>query len=400
MVLFKKSITGKKPSKGNVYIGLDFGTTYTKMSFKVARNGVQDLDQGSKIYSISPKDCNEFLFFNSNYYPSTLWYNPNNGSLQFLPEEGLVEVKYFKYTIISRELRTDIGGESLENDASRLCAAFYLASLIKRIKVFVCESKETKNFSELAWHINMGVPLNQFRSGLDSAYDEVLQIAWELHEKVSNQITVQELDKLYSQFKKSVKTKWNDNLHTIPELYAEILLFLRASQTPNGLYTVVDIGGGTVDIAVFLKRIENGIPKIRCISQIVSPIGNEILKKDGKAENIKKEMNKTYGTALMTAYKNHKTELQTLKNNGKKHQIFFLGGARDVKLYPTCITFMAEIHQNAVNIPCMEKRDILKFLDQQAKKLRLNVQNNRLVISQMLTIPFSMIPQLDGVSWK
>lgn len=399
MALFTKPITAKKTSKGNVYIGLDFGTTYTKISFKVIRDGVQGLDQGSNIYSISPKDCNEPIF-NGNYYPSTLWYNPNNEILQFLPEEGLVEVKYFKYTIISRELRTDVGGESLKNNTSRLCAAFYLASLIKRIKVFVSESKETKNFTELVWHINMGVPLNQFRAGLDSAYDEVLQIAWVLHEKVSDQITIQELDKLYSQFKETIKTKWNDNLHTIPELYAEILLFLRASQTPNGLYTVVDIGGGTVDIAVFLKRIENRIPKIRCISQIVSSIGNEILQKDGKAEYIKQEMNKTYGTALMTAYKNHKTELQTLKNNGKTHQIFFLGGARDVKLYPTCITFMAEIHHAAVNIPCMEKCDILKFLEQQAKKLRLNVLNNRLVISQMLTIPFSMIPQLDGVSWK
>lgn len=386
------------PRKANVYVGIDFGTTFCKVAFRVASTQIATLSLSGEVRSIK--------FSNSGiYHPTTLGYIPNEQKLVFSLEKLSTPkvAQYFKYDVMQPQNRlSNIEGvKPLENDPARLCSAFYLAHIISYVKQVIRQSPDVRNYSELIWHINMGVPVNSFIAKPVTAYDEVLKVAYLLNEDntLLNTCELTHLDRKYTELKSAYPA--NPSLRTIPELYAEIILFLQSSAIGEGLYTVVDIGGGTVDIAVFLKGITNNTPEVQCISQTVSPIGHEIFKKSPSNPHHKKVMNQAYGNALMDAYKRFRMRIQDFCNNRIPHKVFLLGGGRDEPFYKARVIDMAQLQSRSVTLPNTEIHDIMDYLKYQVinDSLKVEIGNHRLLIAQMLAQPYDAMPQLRGQPW-
>ena len=94
-----ESSAGKRVQKTSVYIGLDFGTTFTKAAYEIAPSNVHTK------YSVrfGRNDSNEDY-----YLHSVLYFDPAAQKLKIHDDAGdCEEIRYFKYNMISDALHTD-----------------------------------------------------------------------------------------------------------------------------------------------------------------------------------------------------------------------------------------------------------------------------------------------------
>jgi len=390
--------TDVPPKKvAEIYIGIDFGTTFTKVSFQISGK------EGATKYS---------LRFNNDHgdeaycLPSVLGYDTENARLVFTqePEEdGLEAIRYFKYSMIQegvpRSQSLERGGT--ENDPQRLCSAFYLAHVLKMAKNSILFHSAVKNrYEEIRWYVNMGVPVSDFNAKPKPVYDEALNVAWRLvgEPAFSDEMGLLDVDALYSQW--TGHETWNDRLNTVPELYAELIMFLQDKSVDTGFYSVIDIGGGTVDMAVFFKHIDSYSQQVQisCVAQEVCPLGYEMLVRRPEKDSAKKVVHCSYGAMVTKAYHQHRLDWDKVKANAKHFVHFFMGGARKVDFYHACVESMASVHAGAfIAYPGMVEEDMVLYM---RGKSYLDVDNNsRLLISQMLAQPFEFMPPLSGQPW-
>lgn len=405
----KKSVSGTSgiqcsnditPGKeAEIYVGIDFGTTFTKVSFQVgAREGATKY---SLRYSMSSSEDAYCL-------PSKLGYARSTDELVFAQEhlqDGVDEVKYFKYSMIEKGVprhRNLDQRPALKNDPQRLCSAFYLAHLLRDIKTRVQEHQSVKGrYQCLRWYVNMGVPVSDFNAKPKPVYDEALNVAWHLAEDdtLSDRMALDRVDSLYCKWLD--RSQWSGRLNTVPELYAEIIMFLQDKSVDTGFYSVIDIGGGTVDLAVFFKRIDLYTQRVEisCVAQDVCPLGYEIYRNVLSEECAVKRMRRSYGTLMDAAYHHQRNEMMRVQQNGGHLVHFYMGGARSVPFYHNVVEGMVGVHQSSWSCyPGAKDGDMVAFM---RGKGNLEVDDNtRLLISQMLAQPFELIPELSGKPWN
>ena len=105
----------KKQSISNIFIGIDFGTSYTKVS-----------------YSYAPTDNPQIhtLKWNNDFFKPTVLFI-KDGSLFFdKPDGESKEVKYFKYSMLEESLRNN-RPYGTKNNFEEMCCVYFLAQLIK-----------------------------------------------------------------------------------------------------------------------------------------------------------------------------------------------------------------------------------------------------------------------------
>ena len=272
-----QNTAGRKRIVG-VYIGLDFGTSFTKAFFRSSQG-----DEGA--IEFNPLRSDDGVFF----LPSRLYYDAEFSTLRFTPlaEKFLLPLEFFKYGMLKDELKIknikfmkdfflarELTGKSSDLFSGEyLCSVYFLANCFKYIKEFISEKIEVP-VENIRFRVNMGCPFDNLKASSRKVYDDCLRLGWILSKAVKDGMDLADIYAL-------IKTHWNDKtdipLQTIPELYAEVYHLLRDNSTSVGLYGVLDIGGGTADFAVFHVRIADGSRKVRFLTQNVLPLGVEML---------------------------------------------------------------------------------------------------------------------------
>lgn len=435
----KRVLKVKKNSQtdsAQIYIGLDFGTTFTKASYEIA-------SQKHNIFSVKFHDTEtEDKYF----LPSKLYFDAETKTLSMEKEnDTFSEIKYFKYTMIYNSLAMNENlykyKSEVKNSLEQLCAMFFLSRVILKIKETVTENpiiKNLKSDSEFEWFINMGVPISE-KGEKSGIYKTVLTVAYQYAMKHPQRINANliELDNFFEENKGVA----NPNLNVLPELYAEILSFLQNKDIGEGFYAVVDVGGGTTDIATFYKQItkEDDV-KVSCISSPkVCELGFDSLcskvsqmQNENAIEEIKKylkncnigyyyldkleqlseydiatqidakkfyecikEFRTAYGNCLKDAHDKQSELMEKMKVAEQPLHYFVMGGAKEVTFYQHNIERLASAQKKA-GIPEAQKDEILRYLKSDSS---FEIHNPRLLISQMLAQPFEKIPPLDGMPW-
>lgn len=372
----------------SIYIGIDFGTSCTKVSYSYAPSYTPQIQ--------TIKWDNE----NEPFFKQTILYI-QNGRLYFdKPAGDSKTVKYFKYSIIDKRLKNNV--ESTINCFEEMCCVYYLAQIIARAINIIKETLHINNMNEIKISINMGVPLENFYEAENKnnkgKYQDILEDAVLLAGgcKVKailplNQVLISNLDSVYSEIQtKKAKLKWTVNVY--PELAAELLLYHKSDFVPDGVYAIIDIGGGTVDMALF-QKLSYGPTKtanMYCLEQKVLPYGIEILQ---NAPN----------TISSTAFKQEfskmlnesKVFMDVHYERYKKIDVFFLGGGSNNLWYVCNIRNMTvEFKLERSGIPPLAfSRDINDFIDSEEMLLQ---KNQRLIISQMLARHRDEIDNVKG----
>ncbi|WP_443740233.1 hypothetical protein [Treponema sp.] len=302
------------------------------------------------------------------------------------------------------------------------------------------KNPELANYSsEPEWYINIGVPIGNYDETdkvHKDVYNVVLNVGYQFSSssEFSERISLEQFQIFYLQHEKD----YLSNLNSISELYAEILMYHQDNMVPEGFYAIVDVGGGTVDVATFYKYIskEEGT-QVECISQKVESLGIESLInriannadceedreqireylietlmnynnddysiKDLKSPYInrhslyliRKQFRTVYGSCLMDAKKKRRVLMAEQKDNAHPLKCFLLGGGKDLSFYSQAIRHMAWAHNNA-GFPQEEIVDIKTYIQNNPD---LKVKGNRLIISQMLAQPYEKIPPIKDMPW-
>ena len=428
-----------------VFIGLDFGTTFTKVSYRV-----------TPALWWNVKSMKFFGEEDPHLFPSVVWLGPddkNSPRIQYLepcdPESNMVPVKYFKYSMVLPGLvQPPLVGSMIRSTKNglRIVSAFFLGNLLKDIRDTIVRDEKLAP-DAIQWFVNLGIPAGtsgphaKFRPEVSDhevveVFSEVLNVAWKFsntHFALDGEMSLAELDRFYDESKHE---RDYTHLNCIPELYAEVLLYYQDKNVPEGFYCVVDVGGGTVDVAVFYKEFVEGNTEVSCVAHAVAPLGFEsllervalppvdeprrnaiaslpipydVLGHFGRMKDTPDIMPDKFDGAVHQfelAFGKHcldavRLELPTLvrKETINRHDfsLFLLGGGRGVQFYRDVIGHMSNALE-AAGFPGKRECDILDYV-REINRFAV-VDNSRLLISQMLAQPFNEIPKLDGSIWR
>ncbi len=221
-----------------IYIGLDFGTAFTKAAVQFMDNiypvdwkGVAKLQEKYLLpteYSEAPNlEC--FLGQHPNSSPQQLHAN------------------------LKRSFITNSVSES-----SLAKASIFLALVLQYVRAWVYHHHSAKlGSAPIGWFLNIGIPsdiLDKDRHARQ--YTRLADIAWALSLEPHSEITFNRASVLLN---KSIDR--NPDLREIapiPELVAQLAGYSKSASKQRGLHALVDIGGGTVDMVTFNVHETNG----------------------------------------------------------------------------------------------------------------------------------------------
>lgn len=262
--------------KKRIYVGIDFGTSFTKVCYQV-------LDGSGRAPVVMKFDTAD------GFLPSTLQYDQKEKLLFFgVNPQGSQNLAYFKFGMIDKILRKksrlsgcELNLPDFKKDFSAevskdafLCSVYYVANVILESKIRILEKTKIEENS-VSMVFQMGCPIDNFKRENKGVYDRVLWLAHKLSLdlKLKEGMRVEDLCAFCQEH-------WNENggeNQTIPELYAEASEFIQNPKTGDGFYGLLDIGGGTVDFAVMRIKMSNGEKQIEFLSRGVLPLGVEML---------------------------------------------------------------------------------------------------------------------------
>lgn len=373
----------KKQSITHLFLGIDFGTSFTKVSYSYA------FSNKLQIHTLKWENSS----FEEGYIIPTILYVQNDLLFFDRPESDCLEVKYFKYSILEKKLKNKNNRQKTSCDFEEMCCVYYLAQVIKRSLEKIKSELLLQNFDGIDISINMGVPLENFyedeKLRNKDRYQDILENAVVLAggskiftKTPQNQVEIKNLDFVYNELihKKAI-LNWRVNV--FPELAAEILLYHMSKTVPSSCYAVIDIGGGTVDLALFqkYKGIDNNYD-LNCLGQKVLPYGAEIIyKKAYPFEQIEQIFSNTFWEIFERAKKFINVRFEQIE------VFFFGGGSLDPIIQDFYMRILNKRNNNRIKFNHTIK-DL--FLDEES----LIVKNQRLIISQMLA---KSIQEIDNV---
>ena len=426
---FKKTFSTKNATTDNhpkepieVIIGLDFGTSYSKVCYS---------HPGKKGVPVNFIDDNGQTTL---FKPTKVYFSTKTKRLYYTkPQKEVFDcIQYFKYTMIrdvlqkSRCLQKHCS--ELSHNPETLCSVFFIASLLREVFQLIREKLVPGDaHREIRWSVNMGVPIENYHDDNLKVYNSVLHAGFKLSSLLTDDsIDLLEMDRIVTRFEEQPDWQQNDRLTTLPELYAEAMAYLKDPQTQTGFYTIIDIGGGTTDLATLYISRDNGSPECIFLSQKVLPLGVEALVdtvassslRSGKRDQIKHYFQSTqklcadstlfdeskyteckqqflqgFSKVVMDAKVKYRNQMDVQKKLNKQLPYFLFGGGSEYAWYQLLILKCNEGFTGA-NIPEMIR---VHLNTQFSTELIKNDPYGRLLIARMLAT--SHFPPIEGFPW-
>ncbi|WP_460430656.1 hypothetical protein [Aquaspirillum soli] len=237
----------------DVFIGLDFGTSYTK-----AAVGLKDQIFVVDWYGVSAS-ADRYLL------PSE-YSILADGSCQIgqAPDVSVDQVRQrLKHPLIDPA----VSSASLAN------AAVFLALVLRYIRAWVFFHHGDKlGGSSIRWMLNIGAPSNGLENDRHQrAYLKMCSSAWSM--------SISELEPSAAWAVELIRGWQPGDLPTdligldvLPEFVAQIAGYVQSAQRQRGLHALVDVGGGTLDVVTFIVHDRDGedvfpflVPEIRAL---------------------------------------------------------------------------------------------------------------------------------------
>jgi len=254
-----------------INIGFDLGTAYTKLAYRIIGPelvGFVKLSQGG-------------IEYEKTMIPSVVWIDKDQ-RLYYASDsipEGSTAISFFKMHLAGNGIGPCLDREyCTEAPFYRLVTAYFIYRVLSYAKLAIHnEHSKLIGSASISWSGNLGIPVGYLESRLEGCFLEVLHAGVTISNNAdqTNNPTLKEFDARYLA---AVAEPDRDciNFHLTTELEASISGLTSDIATPDGMYGLFDIGGGTLDGAVFSYRRENGSPRINILTALVAPIGFDV----------------------------------------------------------------------------------------------------------------------------
>ena len=258
----QKRDLGQQPRPIQLVIGLDFGTSFSKVV--IGEERVR--------YAVSFKQAENSQ--SSLFVPSALCVLPDNTcQLDTDSKKGTIHDN-LKLPLINRDFSFDI----------RVRATAFIALLLKYSRSWLEQSHgSTYVDRKIEWLVNVGLPTDSFDDEeLKSVYLSIIRDAWYLSE-LADEISMCLVEDFVRQggvrstSSQRLPTHLGlpeDRFHAFPEFLAHLAGYVGTPRRREGLHTTIDIGGGTLDFAVFnVVTHKNDSDTISIFARLVEPLG-------------------------------------------------------------------------------------------------------------------------------
>ena len=295
-----------------LYIGIDFGTSYIKVC-------VRDLGREESVVM-------KLFGHRDGLLPAGVLLNRNTGLLsvknstyqyQTLSKK-VVHIEYLKLLLAGLEPRDD----ELLSEAEMKAAAVWLLSAViaETKKEFRIQEMERCKGKKLNWMgINLGIPTDFFNSDIEKRFNVILNYALFIanEDKIVKKPDMHYFSEYLEVMEKTSdgeSLNGNEQISVYPEIAAAANSFVFNRDVRPGYYAYFDIGGGTLDGIVFHFRDRDGGKEIDVVTGKVEPLGVEktcyrlIHETDGR-EIIGENM-KSMKTALMSGTAVHEVNIK------------------------------------------------------------------------------------------
>lgn len=265
------------PRPISINLGVDFGTSFTKACYRLS---------GFEQSGVIPfgKVAGNPVFF----LPSVLEVI-SDGRFRFphgSDDHGVVErIRYPKMFLSGQgvgNLPAVLArlGDQAAREAWKHLSAWYLAEAIHRARMAV-ETIERAQIGRrpVEWSYNLGAPVEYCESPAMKVFREVLVAASRMSPPGESALSLGQLSDAYRAAVEGVDLAQQD-CHVQPELAMTLTPFATRYQAPRGIYGIFDIGGGTLDGAVFTFERQEGQPAINILTSRVAPLGLEVIATD------------------------------------------------------------------------------------------------------------------------
>jgi hypothetical protein len=237
----------------DIFIGLDFGTSYTK-----AAVGLKD-----QIFVV---DWHGVLAGTDQYLLPSEYSIMPDGSCQ-IGQAPDVTVDKIRQRLKHPLIDPAVSSASLAN------AAVFLALVLRYIRAWVFfHHGEKLRGSSIRWMLNIGAPSNGLENAqYEPAYLKMCSSAWTMsisELEPSDALAVE----LIERWQPGSLPKNLNGLDVLPEFVAQIAGYVQSAQRQRGLHALVDVGGGTLDVVTFIVHEHDGedvfpflVPEIRAL---------------------------------------------------------------------------------------------------------------------------------------
>jgi len=253
-------------------IGLDFGTSFTKVIVGEARV------RYAVPFNEYASGENTFLL------PSALCIRPGaeEKCMLGIKKQGCIMYDNLKMPLIERNFSIEV----------ELRASAFLALIFQHTRdwFFDTHSSVYKD-REIQWFVNVGLPTDSYDDeSLISAYLKIVRSAWHtsmMPGTVTLQAAQAALDAVAQENdlgkgdrgRHAGPLLGNDRVNAFPEFAAQLAGYVRSPRRRNGLHVAVDVGGGTLDVTVFNVHQENDEDVYPIFARKVAPLGVRYLSK-------------------------------------------------------------------------------------------------------------------------
>lgn len=239
----------------DIYIGIDFGTSFTKAAvglmdkiYPVEWSGLSNFDQK---YLLPSEYCvlsDESIFIGQ--HPKANYSNfKSDLKLPFINNKNLIP-------------------DDIEH------ASIFLALIIRYIRGWTYHNYlNLLHKKNIRWHLNLGAPSNGLEGpSLRNTYLNLAKYSWD-KSTIESSHAVKNCN--YNNHRECLDLI---SVEVFPEFVAQMAGYLQSSQRVSGLHALIDVGGGTLDVVTYIvhqdQEREDVFP---FLVPEVKPFGTQIL---------------------------------------------------------------------------------------------------------------------------
>lgn len=246
-------------------IGLDFGTAYTKVV----------IGETTKAYAV----------------PFPEYVDKDNPYL--LP--GVLSLDKRGHAHLGRRpdarTYTDLKMRLLDRDMSDetiVLITIFIARVLQEVRIwFLTSHAGAYGGMRLDWCVNVGLPTSQYHDEkLKHFYRDIVKAAW-LASVKPEPVTVSLVEDCFADSTASLK---DEDIGLFPEFVAQVNSYVKSPMRQSDLHLLVDVGAGTVDVAVFVVHENDQGDLFPIFSKSVSKRGVQYLPNEPQGQKIFSEL--------------------------------------------------------------------------------------------------------------
>ncbi|MGI6252343.1 MAG: hypothetical protein ACOYJV_02800 [Aminivibrio sp.] len=254
-----KPVTPRKAEKITIWVGLDFGTSFTKAAYRI-------LGRNNLVYPLAMSEIPGMSYA----LPSLIAFDKNNVLFgdeadAFLSDKPWSEgVRYLKI-LFAGDLDDEFKDKTLDSRFREYCnakapndllvtpgylTAAYLAWVIRKIKTSL-ERKFRGQKLQLNFHVCLPIDTIQ-KKAIKAEFQRALNVAVTIESQWDGKSGFELLQKAVYSWEGNPSLKDGDiAANLIPEAVAQMASYLTSLSVEKKIHGVIDLGAGTTDISVF-----------------------------------------------------------------------------------------------------------------------------------------------------